>query len=308
MNPYQNRRSIVATAIVIVFAVIAFRLFQVQILNKEYRVTAENNALKYETIYPARGRILDRNGEVIVDNKLSYDIMVTPYDVQEFDTLAFCKIFDIDTAFVKEKFREYRLYRRKIGYQTLVFKRQVTGEQYNMFVEKSFLFPGFAGVPRTTRTYPFNAGGNLLGYTSEVSPEFLADHPEYKAGDYYGRTGLEAAREQDLRALRNEEQRSDRVVADLQRDKNRYQKELETKRRQVEALNREIERIIAQAIEDARRKEEEAAKKNRTSVPKNIQNDINGNIDHLHVAHADVAVGVAEKGSNVYHHKIDNHE
>ena len=85
---------------------------------------------------------------------------------------------------------------------------------------------------------------------------------------------IRASREQDLRALRNEEQRSDRVVADLQRDKNRYQKELETKRRQVEALNREIERIIAQAIEDARRKEEEAAKKNRTSVPKNIQNDI----------------------------------
>jgi hypothetical protein len=35
---------------------------------------------------------------------------------------------------------------------------------------------------------------------------------------------------------------------------------------------------------------------------------ISGNIDHLHVAHADVAVGVAEKGSNVYHHKTDSHE
>ena len=43
-------------------------------------------------------------------------------------------------------------------------------------------------------------------------------------------------------------------------------------------------------------------------VTLNIQNDISGNIDHLHVAHADVAVGVAEKGSNVYHHKTENHE
>ena len=42
-------------------------------------------------------------------------------------------------------------------------------------------------------------------------------------------------------------------------------------------------------------------------VTLNIQNDISG-IDHLHLDHADVAVGVAEKGSNVYHHKIDNHE
>ena len=42
-------------------------------------------------------------------------------------------------------------------------------------------------------------------------------------------------------------------------------------------------------------------------VTLNIQNDISG-IDHLHLDHADVAVGVAEKGSNVYHHKTDNHE
>ena len=63
------------------------------------------------------------------------------------------------------------------------------------------------------------------------------------------------AREQDLQALRQEELRSDRIVANLQKDKNRYQKELNTKRKQVEALNREIERIIAQAVEEARKKE-----------------------------------------------------
>ena len=94
MGSFKSRRTVVAAAIILVFAVIAFRLFQVQILDKEYRITAENNALKYETIYPARGRILDRNGQVIVDNKISYDIMVTPFDVKEFDTLAFCRIFD----------------------------------------------------------------------------------------------------------------------------------------------------------------------------------------------------------------------
>ena len=199
MDVYKNRRSVVAIAIVIVFAVIAFRLFQVQILDKEYIVTAENNALKYETLYPARGRILDRNGNVIVDNKITYDIMVTPYDVQPFDTLSFCRIFDLDTSFVNDKFREYRLYRRKIGYQTRVFKRQVTSEQYNMFIEKSFLFPGFTGVPRTSRTYPYRGGGNLFGYISEVDAAFIKDHPEYRSGDYVGKTGMEEAYEPLLR-------------------------------------------------------------------------------------------------------------
>ena len=199
MGSFKSRRTVVAAAIILVFAVIAFRLFQVQILDKEYRITAENNALKYETIYPARGRILDRNGQVIVDNKISYDIMVTPFDVKEFDTLAFCRIFDLDTAFVKDKFREYRLYRRKIGYQSLVFKHQVTSEQYNMFIEKSFLFPGFTGVPRTSRSYPYEGGGNLFGYISEVDADYIKDHPEYKSGDYVGKTGMEEAYETLLR-------------------------------------------------------------------------------------------------------------
>lgn len=199
MAAFRGKTGILVGAIVFVFGLMAFRLFQVQILDKEYRVTAENNALKYETVYPARGRILDRNGQVIVDNKLSYDIMVTPLEVKPFDTLEFCRIFDLDTSFVNDRFREYRLYRRKIGYQTLVFKRQVTGEQYNMFIEKSFLFPGFSGVPRTSRTYPFNAGGNLLGYISEVDADYIKTHDEYKSGDYVGKTGMEEAYEDLLR-------------------------------------------------------------------------------------------------------------
>ena len=76
---------------------------------------------------------------------------------------------------------------------------------------------------------------------------------------------IRAAREKELQDLRGEEQRSDKLVASLQQDKARYQQQLETKRKQVEALNREIERIIAQAMEEARKKEE-AAKAGRQSA------------------------------------------
>lgn len=84
---------------------------------------------------------------------------------------------------------------------------------------------------------------------------------------------IRAAREKELQDLRTEEQRSDRLVASLQQDKAKYQKQLETKRKQVEALNREIERIIAQAVEDARKKEEAAAvaNANRNTKPVDVQ-------------------------------------
>jgi Membrane-bound metallopeptidase len=71
---------------------------------------------------------------------------------------------------------------------------------------------------------------------------------------------VKAAHEQELQGLRREELRSDKLVASLKKDKNLYQRQLNTKRKQVEALNREIQRLIAQAMEEARKQEEAAAK------------------------------------------------
>lgn len=199
MDVNSDRKGILIAATLIVFAIIIVKLFVIQILNPEYRLSAENNALKYETRYPARGLIKDREGRVIVGNKITYDIQVTPHYVKEFDTLEFCRIFGVDTSFVNEKFRYYREYRRKIGYQSMTILKQVSGEQYNMFIEKAFMFQGFSGTPRTSRTYNYNAGGNLLGYISEVDQNYINKHPEYRSGDYAGRTGMEEAYESILR-------------------------------------------------------------------------------------------------------------
>ena len=64
---------------------------------------------------------------------------------------------------------------------------------------------------------------------------------------------LRADRQKDLDGLKAEEKRSDTLVANLKRDKTRYQRQLDTKRKQVEALNKEIERIIAQYMEDGKK-------------------------------------------------------
>jgi len=199
MAPSRQRKNVLLFSIIIVFTLIVARLFNIQIISKYYRINAENNALKYETLYPARGLILDRNGQILVSNKITYDIMVTPVEVAEFDTLEFCSIFGIDTSFVHSKFREYRKYRSRIGFQTLPFIKQVSGEHYNIFIEQQYKFPGFSGTPRTIRTYPINAGGNLYGYISEVDAAYIKNNPDYKQGDYAGRTGMEMAYEEQLR-------------------------------------------------------------------------------------------------------------
>ena len=78
--------------------------------------------------------------------------------------------------------------------------RAVPAETYMRLDEVKYKFPGFRGQVRSIRDYPVNAGGNLLGYVSEVNQAYMDKHPgEYRSGDYAGMTGIEAARETELR-------------------------------------------------------------------------------------------------------------
>ncbi len=195
----NNRSTKMMIGLGVVLLVLLGRLFYVQIINESYKTDADNNSMTREIIYPPRGVIYDRNGLLLVGNRISYDIMVTPRQVSDLDTLALASILDTTADFIRDRMAYYKKFRTRIGWQTLTFLKQIDANVYMRFAEEEFRFPGFKGQVRTMREYPFNAGGNLLGYTSEVSPEYLAEHPEYRAGDFYGRTGLEAAREKELR-------------------------------------------------------------------------------------------------------------
>ena len=179
------------------------KLFSIQIVEDKYKESAENNTKVYTTIYPTRGIIHDRNGKILVGNKVAYDLMVTPSEVGKFDTLALAQVLDVEPEFIEEKMAEFKANKRRIGFQSVVMMKKLPPETYMKFAEVAYQFPGFRGQARSLREYPFNAGGNLLGYVSEVNENYLQNHPdEYKAGDYAGMTGIEAAREKELRGVK----------------------------------------------------------------------------------------------------------
>ena len=194
-----NRKNKLLLGLAAAAVILLARLFYIQIINDEYKKDASNNSMVYATIYPPRGVVYDRNGEILVGNAVCYDILVTPRDVTHLDTLALASALDTSVAYVRSKMNYYRTYRSKIGYQTQTFLKQVPPATYQKFAEQEYLFPGFRAQMRSIREYPFNAGGNLLGYISEVDADYIRKHPEYKPGDYVGRTGLEAAMEDSLR-------------------------------------------------------------------------------------------------------------
>ena len=183
--------------------ILIVKLFSIQIADHDYyQKKAEDNTKINSTIYPTRGIIHDRNGKILVGNRVAYDLMVTPSDVSQFDTLALAHILEVEPEFIKNKMAEFAKNRRRIGFQSVVLLKKLPPEVYLKFAESAYRFPGFFGQARSLREYPYNAGGNLLGYVSEVSENYLKKHPEYKQGDYAGMTGIEAACESDLKGVK----------------------------------------------------------------------------------------------------------
>lgn len=172
------------------------RLFMIQVVDKSYRLSAENNVLRHVTSYPARGLMYDRNGELLVYNQAVYDLMVIPGQVGAMDTLDFCKILDITTESFNNRMKEASGYSNRAP---SVFLKMVSSETYAVLQENLYRFPGFYVQSRTLRKYSDHMAAHVFGYVSEVNDGDIAKDHYYRMGDYIGKSGLEEYYEKELR-------------------------------------------------------------------------------------------------------------
>ncbi|MFI3267940.1 MAG: penicillin-binding protein 2 [Rikenellaceae bacterium] len=180
--------------ILLIGIIFILRLLYVQVIDDSYAVYADNNALRHIVQYPPRGAIYDRNGEFLAQSSEAYDLLVTPREVVDFDTLEFCSIFNITKEdLITELDKAKRISRYK---PTVIFK-QFSKEVKLRFDE--YNFKGFYTQYRTIRYYPYKTAGNLLGYVGEVSQSYILSNPYYKSGDYAGMSGVEKSYEEVLR-------------------------------------------------------------------------------------------------------------
>ncbi len=204
MTP-SYRRGIIILIMSSVALTILIRLFYIQILDNDYKLSAENNSRRKEIQYPSRGLIYDRTGKLIVSNQAVYDIMIVPREVQEFDSLDFCNTVGIDMETLRDLFAEVRqnIRRRRISaHKPSVFIRQLSGERYAVLQEKLFRMRGFYAQRRTLRKYEYPSAAHVLGYVGEVSENILNKNKYYQSGDYIGISGIESSFEEHLRGKR----------------------------------------------------------------------------------------------------------
>jgi len=198
-NEFISRKYVVMAVIIMASLVLLIRLFVIQVVKDTYRLSAENNVLRYVTQYPARGLIYDRNRKVLVDNQAAYDLMVVPAQVTEIDTAYLCSLLDITKESFTERMRAAVAYSRRAP---SVFLKQISAVSYARLQEKMFEFSGFYVQPRTLRKYSRPIAAHLLGYVSEVDEAQIRKEPYYKPGDYIGKLGIEEAYEKELRGRR----------------------------------------------------------------------------------------------------------
>ena len=197
MNSFFVRRYVIAGIFITIILLLAAKLFYIQIIDDQYSLTATKNVLRPIKQYPARGPILDRNGKVLVQNEVFYDITVIPKQVKPFDTLEFCKLLNIDKTEFDKRFEKAIKYS---PYLSSPFEKQLSAQAFASIQERLSEFPGFFATPRYLRTYPDSTAAQFLGYIGEVTQRDI-DHSagRYKPGDYIGVTGVEKAYEDVLK-------------------------------------------------------------------------------------------------------------
>ncbi|MFT4073737.1 MAG: penicillin-binding transpeptidase domain-containing protein [Dysgonamonadaceae bacterium] len=205
---YESRKTVISLIAIAVVIIYTLRLFYLQIYQDQYKDSADSNAFFKKVLYPARGNISDRNSKLLVFNEPTYNIVFIPREVKNFDTLDFCKIMNITVEDFNKRMEDIRNTRLNPGYSSYTlqtFMTQLNAEEYGLFQERMYKFPGFSIQNRTMREYTHPNAGNVLGYVAEVSRERLEDDDYYTRGDYEGKSGIEKTYEETLRGVKGVE-------------------------------------------------------------------------------------------------------
>lgn len=199
MNNFSKRSYVIIAIFLLTGLIFGARLFRLQVLDPTYKVYATNNVLRNVVQYPARGLIYDRNGKLLVHNKPAYDLMITPRDVEEFDTLYLCNFLEIEKEELERKIKEAKEYSL---YKPSILIKQIPPEKYAVLQERIYRFKGFHTQSRTLREYSHPSAAHVLGYVGEVTANNIENDDYYSMGDYIGQSGIEKSYEEWLRGTK----------------------------------------------------------------------------------------------------------
>ncbi|HLV24591.1 MAG TPA: penicillin-binding transpeptidase domain-containing protein, partial [Moheibacter sp.] len=195
---------VISIIVLMIIGLFIWRLYYLQLSTDRYKLNAINTSIKQEIIFPNRGDILDRNGNLLVSNTYSYELDVIPAMItEEFDTAGFCKMAGIkvsDFHLRLEQIKDEQHYRALSPYPLI---KNISRENYARIQEQLYLYPSMSIVKRPERKYMVNSAGNILGYINEANEAYIKkDSTYYEPGDLVGISGVEKSYEKELRGVK----------------------------------------------------------------------------------------------------------
>ena len=156
-------------------------------------------AIQELSVYPERGLIYDRNGNLLVANQPSYELIIVPENTTEFDTISFAKLIDMNPDELKKEINSSIKYSKKLP---SVIKSQISKERNAFLQEKIWLFEGFYLRKNSVRDYIKPFASNVIGYTGEVDKNDIINNSYYEKGEMIGKQGIEKYYEDELKGIK----------------------------------------------------------------------------------------------------------
>src|SRR5207237_4023896 len=200
-EPPDRRAALLAGGQALLGATLAGRMYQLQILDKDrYTVMADENRINLRLLAPPRGRIFDRFGFALADNRPNYRVVVVPEQAGNLEATlaALGGLIEITETDLRRVLRDAK---RKHAFVPLVVRSNLSWEE---MARIEVAIPELAGVSveqGLIRYYPYGtSASHALGYVAAVSEKELTGDPLLELPDFrIGKNGVEKAQDTQLR-------------------------------------------------------------------------------------------------------------
>jgi penicillin-binding protein 2 len=200
------RVAVLGGIVLVMFAVIFFRLWYLQVLSGDnYVAAARENRVRSVKVQAPRGEIVDRHGQELVRNRSSLSIKFTPDRMPEGEAerdevyARLAKLLGLNPARLERRV-EGEL--EKLPFTKPTVKQDVSLGVITYLLERQEDFPGVEPESEFLREYPHGGvGAHLFGHVGEASPEELKDERfnGVTLGDRVGKQGIESEYDRYLR-------------------------------------------------------------------------------------------------------------
>ncbi len=200
MDTIQRGASLVTYVVVAVFSVLLARLFYLQVLNfQELGSISSTNSIRRIWIQAPRGRMIDRNGVVVVDNQPLYSVRVIPSEFRKSKTAFFARLMNMPAGELAEKIRKGERFNR---FSAATVTKNLNPVIIARLSENLWQLPGVIIEADNKRKYSGSLyGSHLFGYQRLIPKEDLEKLSEegYTQEDKIGFSGLEKIYEERLK-------------------------------------------------------------------------------------------------------------